>query len=75
MTTQTQTPKNNAYLGSDFSEKKPDISILNQDYTDGDSIDQDVFSEMRSSVLPVAGTIYTCQYRVKWFAGTTPHRS
>lgn len=48
-----------AYMDSDDLNKKPDNSILTQYYTDGDSIDQDVFAEMRSSVLLVAGEHYT----------------
>lgn len=57
MTTE-QTATNNAYLDSSDILKKPDISILNGYYTDGDSVDQDVFAEMRSSVLLVAGEHY-----------------
>lgn len=35
--------------------KKPDIAMLNCFYLDGESCDQDVFAEMRSNVLLVAG--------------------
>lgn len=38
--------------------EKPDIAKLNGYYLDGDSCDQDVFSEMRSNILLVAGEHY-----------------
>lgn len=55
MTTTEQIPN---YSLQDSDEKKPDIGILNQYYTEGDSIDQDVFAEMRSAVLLCAGEHY-----------------
>lgn len=38
--------------------KPPDIAMLNSFYLDGESCDQDVFAEMRSNVLLVAGEHY-----------------
>lgn len=39
--------------------KKPDIAALNSNYTDGDSVDQEVFAEQRSNILLVSGEHYT----------------
>ena len=39
--------------------KKPDISELNSYYTDADSVDQEVFAEMRSNVLLASGDHYS----------------
>lgn len=60
MPTQTTTnPTSNAYSSADADFlKKPDIAMLNSFYLDGESCDQDVFSEMRSNVLLVAGDHY-----------------
>jgi hypothetical protein len=41
------------------NQDKIDLSKLNDFYTDSDSVDQDVFAEMRSGVLLVAGEHYT----------------
>lgn len=38
--------------------QQPDIAKLNSYYLDGDSCDQDVFAEMRSNILLVAGEHY-----------------
>ena len=38
--------------------KRPDINELNGNYTDADSVDQDIFAEMRSNLLLVAGDHY-----------------
>lgn len=38
--------------------EKPDISALNGLYTDGDSVDQDIFAEMRSNILLASGDHY-----------------
>src|SRR5882724_3961605 len=38
--------------------KKHDINALNTNYTDGDSIDSEVFAEMRSNLLLVSGEHY-----------------
>ena len=38
--------------------EKPDIALLNGYYMDGDSADQEVFAEMRSNVLLMAGDHY-----------------
>lgn len=43
--------------GDDYN-KKPDSAQLNSYYFDGESCDQDVFAEMRSNVLLVAGEHY-----------------
>ncbi len=40
-------------------EDKPDLAKLNSYYTDGDSVDQDIFSEMRSNILLAGGEQYT----------------
>src|SRR5690606_18470640 len=46
-----------SYVNPDLM-KKPDIATLNGYYTDGDSCDQEVFSEMRSNILLAAGDHY-----------------
>lgn len=64
--TQTQTQTTTAspsanktfWSGDEDVYKKPDIAMLNSYYMDGDSVDQDVFAEMRSSVLLVSGEHY-----------------
>lgn len=38
--------------------RKPDINKLNENYTDGDSVDQSPFADMRSGVLLCAGDHY-----------------
>lgn len=38
--------------------RRPDINKLNENYTDGDSIDQPIFAEMRSGILLCAGDHY-----------------
>ncbi len=38
--------------------KRPDIAMLNGYYTDADSADQDIFSEMRSNLLLIGGEHY-----------------
>ena len=55
---QTGTAKNSSYTGDQEFLKKPDIAMLNSFYLDGESCDQDVFAEMRSNVLLVAGDQY-----------------
>lgn len=58
-TDQTNQSSTQAYYSGDSDVfKKPDIAMLNSFYLDGDSCDQDVFAEMRSSVLLVAGEHY-----------------
>lgn len=64
-TTNPQTSQETAtsqsyYLGQDDGEnyQRPDIAKLNGYYLDGESCDQDVFAEMRSNVLLVAGDHY-----------------
>lgn len=52
--TNSTTTKNNYTQDSDIN-KKPDISVLNEYYLDSDSVDQDIFAEMRSNVLLVSG--------------------
>lgn len=47
------------YMGSNPEFKRPDISTLNGYYTDGDGCDQEVFAEMRSNILLVAGEHYS----------------
>lgn len=54
----SQSSGNSAYTGDSEIFKKPDIAALNGYYTDGDSCDQDIFAEMRSNVLLVAGEHY-----------------
>lgn len=51
-TSQSSAPGDNEFF------KKPDIAMLNGFYTDAESCDQDVFAEMRSNVLLVAGDHY-----------------
>lgn len=60
MTNQGSTTETNQTNYTDPSEflEKPDINKLNGYYTDGDSADQDIFAEMRSNVLLVAGDHY-----------------
>jgi hypothetical protein len=53
----TQTTTQTAKADSDYL-KRPDISVLNSNYTDADSVDQPIFSEMRSNVLLCAGDHY-----------------
>ena len=54
---QTQTYYSGMSEDSDIF-KKPDIAMLNSYYLDGESCDADVFAEMRSNVLLVAGEHY-----------------
>ncbi len=56
MTTTTTTP--NIDYGIDDLFKKPNLDELNTNYTDGDSVDQATFADMRSNVLLVAGEHY-----------------
>lgn len=56
-TSQTTNQSNGNNTDSDIY-KKPDIAMLNGYYTDGDSCDQDVFSEMRSNLLLASGEHY-----------------
>lgn len=55
---ETTTATNSVDYSSDEAFKKPDIALLNSYYMDGESCDQDVFAEMRSNVLLVAGDHY-----------------
>jgi hypothetical protein len=56
----TQNTSNNASGANDSSYlERPDIAVLNGYYTDGDSVDQGIFAEMRSNVLLVSGDHYT----------------
>lgn len=56
----TSQATSNASGFADDSEylKKPDISALNGYYTDADSVDQDIFAEMRSNILLASGEHY-----------------
>lgn len=56
----TNSTKTNNSGFADDSEylKKPEIADLNGYYFDGDSVDQDVFAEMRSNILIVGGEQY-----------------
>lgn len=56
--TENQTSSTNSSATTEDLFKKPDLACLNGYYTDADSIDQDVFAEMRSAVLLVAGEHY-----------------
>lgn len=47
------------------NDKKHDVAALNELYFDGDSCDQQIFAEMRSNILLVAGEHY--QRRQSWF--------
>lgn len=52
-------PQSNFSYGMTPDEfKKPDIAMLNSFYLDGESVDAEVFAEMRSNVLLVAGDHY-----------------
>lgn len=55
--TEDQSSRNFTTSTEDYT-KKPDIAKLNGNYFDGESCDQDVFAEMRSNVLLVAGEHY-----------------
>ena len=52
----TTNPNESLYSAELF--KKPDIGVLNGYYTDGDSCDQPIFAEQRSSILLVSGEHY-----------------
>lgn len=47
------------YQGDEPEFRRPDIATLNGYYTDGDGCDQELFAEMRSSILLVAGDHYS----------------
>jgi hypothetical protein len=55
-TTETQSQQSSRSI--DDQPKKHDITELNALYTDGDSIDTEVFAEMRSNILLVTGEHY-----------------
>lgn len=55
---ETKTNQPNSLYATDELQKKPDIGALNSYYTDGDSADQPIFAEQRSSILLVAGDHY-----------------
>ncbi len=60
-TSQNQTTTTNstqAFADTSDYLKVPDIAQLNSNYTDGDSVDQSVFAEMRSNVLICSGEQY-----------------
>lgn len=58
-TTQSQqSPSINYSAETTTAFEKPDIALLNGYYMDGESCDQDVYAEMRSNVLLVAGEHY-----------------
>lgn len=56
--TNTGTTNDTGAVAEDYLDK-PDLSVLNGYYTDGDSVDQPVFAEMRSNVLLASGDHYT----------------
>jgi hypothetical protein len=58
LSTNSNTPTPN-YQGDYPEFKRPDIATLNGYYTDGDGCDQEVFAEMRSSILLIAGEHYS----------------
>lgn len=60
MLTTNQDSNNNSGFADDSDYlKRPDINALNSMYMDGDSCDQDIYSEMRSNVLLCGGDQYS----------------
>ncbi len=53
-----QPQKTSGMFADEDAEAKPNLAKLNSYYTDGDSVDQDVFAEMRSNLLLVSGEHY-----------------
>lgn len=54
-----QTTTNNSGFADDSEYlERPDINKLNGNYSDGDSVDQEIFAEMRSNILLVSGEHY-----------------